>query len=793
MCDTERTPGSGATSPPERCRFTLAGLDCPDCAKTLAKAVARQPGVGRCQVSYATGTIELELDPAQADRDAIERFIRKQGYAVVEAARGHDTATFHIEELHCAEELGVCERTLKELPGIREVNADYVRRQLSVTYDRSQVGREAIAEALARTPYQVGPAGKALVPELRGRLRRKLLLAVISGAFLMAGAVTRLAGSPAWVFIPLYLASIVASGRYVVPSALFAARALSLDMNVLMTLAVVGAVAIGEWTEGATVFFLFAVAQVLETRVMDRARRAVEGLMALAPETATVLRRGVEEKVAAEAVEPGEVVVVRPGESVPLDGRVTRGGSSVDEAPITGESTPKQKAPGDQVFAGSINRRGWLEVEVTRPASDSTLARILHLVEEARARRAPSQTFIERFSRWYTPTVIALAVVLGLGVPAVLGYDFSSWFYRALVLLVIACPCALVISTPVTVVTALTRAARVGALIKGGLYIEALADVDTVVLDKTGTLTYGEVRVTDLAAADGVGEEEVLQVAASLEAHSEHHLAGAILEAARQRGLELLPVAEFEALPGEGITGVVRGERVAVGNARLMGERCPDPGGVTEQTLKWEREGKTAVLVGSERRPLGVLAIADRVRAEAPEAVRGLRKMGVDRIIMLTGDNAGTAEVIARCLELDHYHAQLLPEDKVEVVEHLVVSGRRVAMVGDGVNDAPALAAATVGVAMGTAGTDVALETADVALMGDDLRRLPLVIDLGRRARRIITENVTFAVAVKLVFVALVIVGWATLWMAVAADMGASLAVILNALRLLDGSPVPAD
>ena len=621
-------------------------------------------------------------------------------------------------------------------------------------------------------------------PERRGfwKTRGRLLMTVLSGVCLAFGLASLWSEAGEFVTRSLLALSAVTGGWFVAPRGWRAVRHGALDMNFLMLSAAVGGVLIGEWAESASVLFLFSVAQLLESYSMDGARHAIRALMELSPAEATVRRDGREQKVPAGEVQVGEVLIVRPGQKVPLDGEVLAGRSSVNQAAITGESMPVDKASGDHVFAGSINEHGMLEVRSEKRAHDTTLARVIHAVEEAQSTRAPSQSFVDRFSRIYTPAVVAGAVLVFVGPPALGFGDWETWFYRALALLVIACPCALVISTPVSIVSALAGASRRGVLIKGGVHLENAGAATVVAFDKTGTLTHGRPVVTDVLAQSGMERTEVLRLAGALEQGSEHSLAEAVLAAARAEKIALPPATEFQAMAGRGVQAVIGGRTYFLGGERLARER----GALNRQTAdvlrNLEEQGKTTLLLADESGPLGVLAAADQVRAEAADAVAALHAKGI-RTVMLTGDNPRAARAVAVQVGVDDHWASLLPEDKVRVVRELEEKGERVIFVGDGVNDAPALAAATVGVAMGAAGTDVALETADVALMADDLSKLPLALAMSRKTLRIIKENIAFSIAVKAVFVVLAVAGWATLWMAVAADMGSSLAVIANGLR----------
>jgi Zn2+/Cd2+-exporting ATPase len=552
-----------------------------------------------------------------------------------------------------------------------------------------------------------------------------------------------------------------------------------------MLVAVAGAVAIGEWTEAATVVFLFALAQLLETRSMERARHAIRGLMDLASKEALVRRDGVERLVNVDLVGLGETIVIRPGEKIPLDGRVLSGESQVNQAPITGESLPVDKRRHDEVFAGTINGRGALEVSVTHALRDTTLARIISLVEHAQAQRAPSQAFVERFARYYTPLVIAMAAAVAVVPPLLFGQPFNDWLYRGLVLLVISCPCALVISTPVSIVSALAGAARKGVLIKGGIHLERIGAVRCVAFDKTGTLTWGKPEVVTVEPLDGVPAGEVLMLAAALEARSEHPIGRAIVRHAGRSGSRNGTAEAFQSLPGKGAEARVDGATVLVGNHRLFEERRLCTPAIDRRLEDLSAAGRTAVLVAREGEPIGIICVADRLRDAGREAVMMLRRQGVHRVALLTGDNSATARAIAEELGVDEYRAELLPEDKVSAVNELRQAHGMIAMVGDGINDAPALAAADVGIAMGVVGSDAALETADVALMADELLKIPYTLRLGRATLRNIKTNIAVALGLKAVFLGLAVAGVATLWMAVAADMGASLLVIGNGLRLL--------
>ena len=559
----------------------------------------------------------------------------------------------------------------------------------------------------------------------------------------------------------------------------------ALDINVLMLIAATGAIALGQWSEAATVVFLFAVAQALEARTLERARTAIRSLMDLAPTEAIVRTAAGDQRIDVDRVEPGAIVIVRPGEKIPLDGTVVAGGSAVNQAPVTGESLPIDKDVGDDVFAGTINGRGALEIRVTRVRRDTTLARIIHLVERAQAQRAPSQMLVERFARVYTPVVMALAAVVAIVPPLAAGAEWHTWLYRALVLLVVACPCALVISTPVSIVAALAGAARKGVLIKGGAHLERTSRVRCVAFDKTGTLTRGAPEVVDVVPLNGAGRSSVIGLAAAVEQRSEHPIAHAIVRHAESTRDVLAPATDVRSLAGRGAEGRVGGSRVLLGNHRLFEERRLCSPAIHDRLEELSASGQTAVLVAHDDQPIGIIAVSDRPRKSGKDTVDLLRQHGITSVVMLTGDNRSTASAIAAELGVDDVRAELLPEDKVTAVDELRRRYGCVAMVGDGVNDAPALASADVGIAMGAAGSDAALETADVALMADELLKIPYTFRLSRATVRNIKMNLAISIVMKAAFVVAAVAGVATLWMAIVADTGASVIVIANALRLL--------
>ncbi|MCL4845057.1 MAG: cadmium-translocating P-type ATPase [Acidobacteria bacterium] len=697
----------------------------------------------------------------------------------------HAESTFRVEGMDCHEEVAILEKRLGRVPGVHGLTADVMGQRLLVKHDAARVGARAIADVVSATGMRAWLERDDATPTQTATTRWRQRLVVASGASLAVAVALHAAGAPMTAVIPPYVASIVTGGVFTVRRALAAVRARALDINALMTIAVTGAVILGEWFEAATVVFLFAVAQWLETRSLDRARRAIRALMDLAPAEATVRRQGRDERVPLAQVAVGDLVLVGPGEKIPMDGVVVAGHSDVNQAPVTGESLPAAKQPGDRVFAGSINGAGALDVDVSHVAADSTLARIIHLVEQAQAQRAPAQAFVDRFARIYTPAVLALSGLVAIVPTLILGQPPGEWVYRALVLLIIACPCALVISTPVSIVSALAAAARHGVLIKGGLHLERAAAVRCLAFDKTGTLTRGEVQVVDAVALDGADPLELLATAATVERRSEHAIGRAFVRRAEAAGAALGRVARFRALPGLGAEGEVDGRRVVVGSHRFfeqVGLCGPD---AHARALDVEGAGQTPVLLAIDGRPVGLFALADVVRPSARDTVELLRDHGVEHVVMLTGDAEPTARAVARDLGLDDYIAELLPGDKVAAVEALKQRYGVTAMVGDGVNDAPALAAADVGIVMGAAGTDAAIETADVALMADELAKIPFALRLSRATVTNIKTNIALSVGIKAVFLGLAVAGAATLWMAVVADVGASLLVIGNGLRLL--------
>jgi Cd2+/Zn2+-exporting ATPase len=746
-------------------KLRITGMDCADCALKLEKGVARLNGVDLCRVEFTTAKMTVH---GQVARDVVVKQIEALGYGVAE-------------------------------------------------------------------PGAPGAARLSLAKVLR---RPRNLLTLIGAAFIIAAFIGEglLPAGGGWLGPALFLVGGLCGLYFPARAGLAAIRARQgLDMNVLMTIAAVGAFAIGEYGEAATVIVLFSLGEALEGYTLERARHTIRSLTELAPAEATILAPcldcagcrgrplpdgsgpyehgpcpwcGTHECVVPiETLAVGDRIIVKPGERLPMDGRVLRGDSAVNQAPITGESVPVAKSPGDELFAGTINGDGLLELEVTRLAADNTLARLIHLVEEAQAQKTPAQRFVTQFARIYTPLVVGGAALVAALPPLVFGAPFwdtptvHGWLYRALTLLVIACPCALVIATPVAVVSAISAAARRGVLIKGGAYLEALGRITVIAFDKTGTLTQGAPELVGMACVDRCCEEprqrnllvacaccdEMLSRAAAVERYSTHPLARAITTAAEVRALPQLAAQAIVALPGHGVQGQVADQLITIGSHALLHRDCPDLTDFCQRVTAAEAIGQTTVLVRANGDLRGYLAISDPPRPNSRATLTALKKAGVTHTVMLTGDNPAVAAQIGQALGLDEIRAGLLPQDKVAVIRELTEQhgAQQVAMVGDGVNDAPALAAASVGIAMGAGGSAQALETADVALMADDLAQLPAAIQLGRQAAQTIRFNIWFALGIKALFLGMALMGVATLWMAVFADMGASLLVTLNGMRLL--------
>jgi Cd2+/Zn2+-exporting ATPase len=588
---------------------------------------------------------------------------------------------------------------------------------------------------------------------------------------------------PEWT-APLFIVATIVGAVFPTQRAWESLKRRSLDINVLMVVAVIGALVIREFEEAAMVVSLFAAAQWLEAQSLDRARKAIGKLLDLAPTEVRIRDDRGERPVSIDSVSPGAVMLVKPGDRIALDGIVRNGRSDVNQAPITGESLPVEKVEGDEVFAGTINGHGALTVAVTRRRADSTLARIVHLVESAQAKRAPMQQFIDRFAAWYTPTVVILAVLVATVPVLVLGQAFDTWMYRALVLLVVSCPCALVISTPVSIVSALAGAAQQGVLVKGGIHLERLAGVRVVAFDKTGTVTTGLLTLDAVRPVGSFPADDLIRLAASVESQSEHPIAAAILSAARSRGVQTDAPTDVRALPGLGVEGQVGGTAVVCGTPRLLNERGAMTPEIDALAQAIVRDGMSPIVVSANGRAIGVLGVKDRPKADAAQVVSDLRAQGVSRVAMITGDHEAAARATGSQLGMDEVRSGQLPADKVAAVEHLRHAHGAIAMIGDGVNDAPALAAADVGIVMGAMGSDAALETADIALMADDLPKVPYTIRLSRATLANIRANVALSIGLKAAFVFLAVAGVATLWMAVLADTGASALVVANAVRL---------
>ncbi|MCL4441729.1 MAG: cadmium-translocating P-type ATPase [Firmicutes bacterium] len=719
----------------------------------------------------------------QASDGSLIKAVRDYGYRArpEPPADGASSSVFWVSGLDCADCAARLEKRIAALDGVEEAAINFGSGRMNVTHTAPAL---LVINAVKDAGYSVEMRRGAHPGDGDGQRKTRLLTTALSGVFMAAGFISGLLGAGEYAAAGLFLMGILSGGFPVARSGFYAARSLSLDMNFLMTVAVLGAVAIGQWAEGAMVVFLFALGNYLQAYTIDKTRHSIRELMELSPREAQVRRDGGVLTVPVEDVLPGDAVIVKPGQNIPVDGKVKWGNSSVNQAPITGESAPAEKGPGDQVYAGTINQEGALEVEASCRFRDTTLSRIIGLVEEAQAQKAPSQQLVDRFSFYYTPAVLAVALASTLLPVFFFQQPFVPWFEKSLILLVISCPCALVISTPVSIISAIGSAAKKGVLIKGGAYLEEAGQLDTVAFDKTGTLTYGRPCVTEVTPVGGAGRAEVLAVAAAVEAFSEHPLAGSVVEKAREEGLAIPPAADFVSFAGKGAGAEVAGKRYYVGSLKLFEELGAAPGGWRDRADQLLKGGKTVVLVGSPKGVMGIITLTDRVRPGLRNIMGELKAVGIRRVVMLTGDNAGTAGAVAAEAGVAEYRADLLPREKLEAIRELKKAGR-VAMVGDGINDAPALALADIGIAMGGAGTDTAIETADIALMADDLSRLPYAIRLSRKALKTIKQNIAFALLIKAVFITMTFFGYGTLWMAVFADTGASLLVTLNGMRLL--------
>lgn len=692
----------------------------------------------------------------------------------------------NIEGMCCPDEAELLEKKLKGLNGIRDFDINITSQKVRVEYDPALVSIQEVIKSIAETGM------KACLERRKDERKRPwyleskvLFISVCTFLTLTTLILERLFGLSHQVARVIYGAAISIGIYYPAKIALAALRVWSFNINTLLVVAAAGAVGLGLWDEAAILVFVYTWGAILEAYAVDRSRGALKALMELSPMEALVKKGDLEITLPVEEIEVGDVIIIRPGEKVPMDGRVLSGTSSVDQSPITGESMPVKKAEGDEVFAGSLNQRGSLEVTVTKLFKDTTLARIIHSVEEAQAKKTKYQRFGEKFGKVYTPAMFSLALGVMLFPPLIFRGPWEPWFYRGLVVFVVSCSCGLALSVPVSVVTAIGNAARHGILFKGGAYLEALSQLETVVFDKTGTLTIGRPSVTDVVSLDGSSRQTLLSIAASVESRSEHPLAEAILRAAREMGISVKGVEDFESIPGRGARARLNGDLYYIGSRRLFGEIGASLGEAEEKLARMEAQGKTVILLGKGERVLGVIGVADQLRKEAGEAIKALKRQGIKRVVMLTGDNEGTAKAIAEEAGVDDYLAQLLPEDKVKAVEGLRQRFGKIAMVGDGVNDAPAMVVADIGIAMGAAGTDVAIETGDLVLMSDDLSKIPYALYLSRRAMRNIKQNIIASLAIVTFLVPAALIGWISLVPGLLINETSALIVISNGLRLL--------
>lgn len=766
----------------EKMSYRVYGMDCGACALTIEKGLSKLEDIAEVKVNFSTGKMQV----AATNVDAllpIEAEIKKLGFSAEPLNKKETIKTFNVAGMDCSSCAKSIENHLNTLQSVKSVNVNFSTGKMKIEHSNSV--QEIISE-VSKIGYQASLVGKKQQQpvEQKSKIIKDNTFVILSGVLLAFGFIGSFAGIPPLLSTILYAIAMVISGVKPVRSAFYAIKSRSLDMNVLMSAAAIGAALIGEWFEGATVVWLFAIGNYLQNRSIERTRNSIRNLMDLAPAEAWV-RVGTEiSKVSVEEVSVGDIIVVKPGEKIPLDGEIVLGESSINQAPITGESIPVDKIIGDAVYAGTINEHGSLDIKVTKLVEDTTISKIIQLVEEAQEKKAPTEAFVDKFASIYTPIVFIVALVM-IVLPPLLGFGtWGVWFYKGLELLVVACPCALVISTPVAIVSAIGNAAKNGVLIKGGTFLEKAGAITAIAFDKTGTLTEGKPKVTEIKTFDE-SEEELLSIALTLEEYSTHPIAKAIVNHGNDKGIKSKSGDSFKSIVGKGVQATIQEEIYYAGNLKLFEDLHVSLENVLAHVQEIQRKGKSVVIIGSQQGIMGIIAVSDTIRETSASALNALKQSGVKQTVMLTGDNEGTAKLIATESNVNRYFAELLPEDKVDAVKQLQSEGHKVAMVGDGINDAPALATADLGIAMGGAGTDTAMETADIVLMADNLEKLPHTMKLSRKALRIIKQNIWFSIIIKVAALALIFPGYLTLWMAVLSDTGAALIVILNSIRLL--------
>lgn len=759
--------------------YNIKGMDCPSCAATIEKSLQKTEGIHFAKVSYSTGKLAVGAERNEI-YDQIPKEVRKLGFEAEPVSQPTNLETYKIEGMDCSSCAKTIEKHLSKNMNVTEVHVNFSTGNMNVGH--STTSKEIVKE-VQRAGFDAALQTKDL-SERKEKPSFSFSATALSGTLLAFGFVGSFIALPSFWVTVFYALAILIGGWKPSRSAFYAIKSGSLDMNVLMASAAIGAAIIGEWFEGAMVVWLFALGNTLQNRSIERTRESIRSLMNLAPSEATVKEGGQLVQKAVEDVQIGDVIVVKPGEKVPLDGDIETGESSLNQAPITGESLPVDKAVGDPVFAGTVNESGSLEVKVTKLVKDTAIAKIIHLVEEAQEKRAPTQAFFDKFASIYTPIVFGLAIAVMI-LPPLVGFgSWGEWLYKGLALLVVACPCALVISTPVAIVSAIGNAAKNGVLIKGGTFLEKAGAIKAMAFDKTGTLTEGKPKVSEVKVAKG-STEELVAIATTIEEYSTHPIAQAITSYAEERQIVAKKGEAFKSIAGKGAQATIDGVEYFAAKPKLFQEWSVPFGDMEGELDALQQEGNTLVVVGTRNEILGIIAVADTIRDITVQSIQSLKRVGIHEVVMLTGDNEGTAKRIAGETGIDRYFAELLPEDKVTAIQKLQAEGKQVAMIGDGINDAPALATSDLGIAMGGAGTDSAMETADIVLMADNLEKLPHTIRLSRKALSIIKQNVWFSLITKFAALLLIFPGFLTLWMAVLSDTGAALIVILNSMRLM--------